>query len=659
VLRARPVNFPAAHPLGTIVFRTFLQPFLSSARRTARARTPLALDGLEAIQAPVRDARHLLERALPWLREFERPITKVLGLALLLAAATAAAPLAVMHLVDLLTKVAALKPRGLKGDVGLAIMYALGLVALCELAQVWLSRLLAARSWRVRLDMDFSLRARVTARLHELPLTYHQQHTVGGTVSRVNTSINGFVSAIGDLAFNALPAVAYLALALFALLQLDWRLALAVCVFAPLPALIGMRAAREQTRRDRVLLDHWTATFGRWTEVLTGIRTVKGFAMEDAEGRRFLDAVAEGNDKVTRGARRDARTASLQGMSAAAARLSVATLGAWLVLRGHGTVGTLVAALQYVGGLFGPIQGLTNVYATVRRAGVSLEAVSSILDAPDPLADEPGAQDLVVAQGAVQFEGVSFAYADGRPVLRDVNLAVRPGETVALVGPSGCGKTTLVSLLERLHAPAAGRILVDGVDIRSCTRQSLRRQVGTVMQDVHLFNDTILANITYGTPDATRAQAEAAARAANAHEFIEKLPQGYDTIVGERGAGLSGGQKQRIAIARALLKDPPILILDEATSALDNESEALVQAALDRLTEGRTTLVVAHRLSTVMDADRIVVLRAGRVEAVGTHQELLAQGGYYARLFARHTRSAACRSEHQARLPQAGCSVES
>jgi ATP-binding cassette subfamily B protein len=207
---------------------------------------------------------------------------------------------------------------------------------------------------------------------------------------------------------------------------------------------------------------------------------------------------------------------------------------------------------------------------------------------------------------------------------------------VALVGPSGCGKTTLVSLLERLHAPTSGRILVDGVDIRGCTQRSLRSQVGTVMQDVHLFNDTILANITYGTAGATREQAELAALAANAHEFIERLPAGYDTIVGERGAGLSGGQKQRIAIARALLKNPPILVLDEATSALDTESEALVQQALRGLTRDRTTLVVAHRLSTVVDADRIVVLRAGRVEAIGTHAQLLAQGGYYARLFARH-----------------------
>jgi ATP-binding cassette subfamily B protein len=569
-----------------------------------------------AVRPQASGTRALVQRALHWLQGFGRPIAGVLGLALLLATATAAAPLAVMRLVDTLGQVAAASGSVAPG-AGRAILLALALVAAAELAQVYLSRLLEAKSWRVRLGLDFALRQRVTARLHQLPLAFHQRQTVGGTVSCVNTSIHGFVTAVAELAFKALPAACYLALALAALVQLDWRLALAVCAFAPLPALIGMRAAPEQTRRDRALLAHWTATFGRWTEVLGGIRTVKGFAMEKAEEQRFLHAVAKGNARQTRGADRDARTNSLQGLSAAAARLSVAAIGGWLVFRGHGTVGTLVAALQYVGGLFGPIQGLTNVYATVRRAGVSLESVSAILDAPDPLADRPGARDLVVTRGAVSFEGVSFDYGDGRPVLHDVSLTVEPGQTVALVGPSGCGKSTLVSLLERLHAPTAGRILVDGVDVRDCTQQSLRSQVGTVMQDVHLFNDTLLANITYGTPGATREQAEAAARAANAHEFIERLPAGYDTVVGERGAGLSGGQKQRIAIARALLKDPPILVLDEATSALDNESEALVQAALKRLASGRTTLVVAHRLSTVVDADRIVVLRGGQVEGRG------------------------------------------
>jgi ATP-binding cassette subfamily B protein len=583
----------------------------------------------------------MFARALPWLQGFGKRIAFVLLLALLLAAASAAAPLAVMRLVDTLGQLATTRVAragAVPPGAGGAVLLALSLVAFAELLQVWLSKMLEAHSWRVRLALDFSLRQRVTARLHQLPLAYHQRHTVGGTINRVNTSINGFVTAVGELAFKVLPAIAYLGLALAALVQLDWHLAIAVCAFAPLPALIGMRAAPEQTRRDRALLAHWTQTFGRWTEVLGGLRTVKGFAMERAEEKRFLHAVAEGNARVTRGARRDARTIAWQGLSAAAARLCVAALGAWLVLRGQGTVGTLVAALQYVGGLFGPIQGLTNVYATVRRAGVSMESVCEILDAPDPLADLPDARDLAVTRGAVSFEHVSFSYDAERPVLRDITLEIQPGETVALVGPSGCGKSTLVSLLERLHAPTAGRVLIDGTDVRMCTQQSLRQQVGTVMQDVHLFNDTILANIAYGTPGATREQAEAAARAANAHEFIERLPQGYDTVVGERGAGLSGGQKQRIAIARALLKNPPVLVLDEATSALDNESEALVQSALARLTKGRTTIVIAHRLSTVVDADRIVVLRAGYVDAVGTHAELLAQGGYYAQLFARHAR---------------------
>jgi ATP-binding cassette subfamily B protein len=302
-----------------------------------------------ALPLPPARTRDLMHRALPWLEGFTRPMLKVLGLALVLALVSAAAPLTVMKLVDALGKVATQS-----GPVGPAlmrpIMIALGLVAAAELGQIWLSRLLDGRTWRVRLELDFSLRQRVTARLHQLPLSWHQQHTVGGTVSRVNTSINGFVTAVVELAFKALPAACYLALAMAALLQLDWRLALAVCVFAPLPALIGMGAAREQTHRDRALLSHWTATFGRWTEVLSGIRTVKGLAMESAEERRFLEAVAEGNKQVTRGARRDARTASLQGLSAAAARFSVAAIGAWLVLRGHGTVGMLVAALQYVGG---------------------------------------------------------------------------------------------------------------------------------------------------------------------------------------------------------------------------------------------------------------------------------------------------------------------
>jgi ATP-binding cassette, subfamily B, bacterial len=304
-------------------------------------------------------------------------------------------------------------------------------------------------------------------------------------------------------------------------------------------------------------------------------------------------------------------------------------------VRGQITVGTLVAFLGYIGGLFGPVQGLTNTYQSLRRATVSLETIFGILDAEDTVGDAPGAADVTAVQGEIQFRNVTFGYESGAPVLRNVNLTVRAGETIALIGPSGSGKTTLVTLLQRLYTVTQGGILVDGIDVRAMTQRSLRRQIGVVFQDPHLFNDTVRANIAYGRPEATQAEIEAAAKAAHAHEFIMALPAGYDTIVKERGSRLSGGQRQRIAIARAILKNPPILILDEATSALDAESEAHIQQALKTLLRDRTAFVVAHRLSTVRDADRIVVIKNGAVVELGAHDELVRLGGYYASMVER------------------------
>jgi ATP-binding cassette subfamily B protein len=390
-------------------------------------------------------------------------------------------------------------------------------------------------------------------------------------------------------------------------------------------------------RRERRLVERWSSIYSRFNEVLAGIMTVKGYVMEDEEKRRFLQGVREGNEIVRRGVRTDNFTGTLRTLAATTARLAALALGGYFVLEGEITVGTLVAFLGYIGGLFGPVQGLTNAYQTFRRVSVSLETIYGILDADDIVGDAPGASDVRQLRGEVEFRNVSFGYLPGAAVLRGINLTARPGETIALVGPSGSGKTTLATLLQRFYSVSEGAITIDGVDIRDMTQHSLRSQIGVVFQDAHLFNDTVGANIAYGRPQATQAEIEAAARAAHAHDFIMSLPAGYNTIVRERGTRLSGGQRQRIAIARALLKNPPILILDEATSALDSESERLIQRALRTLLQGRTAFVIAHRLSTVRDADRIVVIKDGAIAEVGKHAELITAGGYYASLVTRQT----------------------
>jgi ATP-binding cassette, subfamily B, bacterial len=291
-----------------------------------------------------------------------------------------------------------------------------------------------------------------------------------------------------------------------------------------------------------------------------------------------------------------------------------------------------VAVLGFIGGLLGPVQGLTDVYQTMQRGTVAVETIYDILDEPDTVADVAKPIELANSRGEVRFENVSYSYDSGSPVLRDIDLHVTPGETVAIVGPSGGGKTTLLMLLQRLYPVDTGRITLDGLDIRDVSARTLRQNISSVYQDVGLFNDTIRDNIAYGRPTASDAEIEDAARVAFAHEFISQLPEGYDTVVGEHGSRLSGGQKQRVGIARALLKDAPILILDEATAALDAESEAMVQQALGNAVRGRTTFIIAHRLATVVNADRIVVLRNGRIEEIGTHVGLMHSSGYYASL---------------------------
>jgi ATP-binding cassette subfamily B protein len=569
-----------------------------------------------------------IRRIAPFFAPYAVRIVGVVALALATAALAALEPLLYKQVLDAVSD---------ETRVGRALLFVTALVVALlgrEALLAWLD----CAMWRVRLAVSFDLMRATIGRLHSLPLLHHRDESVGARISKIERGINGSVTAFSDSILQVLPALVYLVIATSIMFRLEWRLSLVVLFFAPIPAIIGARAANEQTTRERTLMRRWTTLFGRLNEVLGGIALVKSFVKEKAEERRFLEGVSEANAIVARGVATDAATNLNKGAAMALARVTAISVGSYLVMQREISIGTLVAFLGYVSGVFQPIQSLTGIYQSICKGTVSVEAVTSILDAHDPLVDAPGASDIGRVEGAVRFEQVRFEYQPGAPVLRDVTLDVEPGQMVALVGSSGAGKSTMMALLQRLYDPTRGRVVVDGVDVRDVKQRSLRNQIAVVLQDGWLFDDTVEDNIAFGRPSATRAEVEAAARAANAHDFIMRMPHGYATRIGERGGKLSGGERQRIAIARALLKDAPILVLDEATSALDAESEDAVREALGRLTAGRTTFVIAHRLTTVTEADVIVVFDAGRIVERGSHDELMRAGGRYASLVRRQAR---------------------
>lgn len=479
------------------------------------------------------------------------------------------------------------------------------------------------------------IRIRAFSHLQTLSLRFYADRRTGEIVSRLTNDVSLLQEAITSNLVALLRQALTLAGAGVLLFVLNWRLTLVILTGIPIITLIMVALGRRIRGASTIVQDNLAEAASILEESIGGIRIVKSFTREAHEIQRFSQRVNE----TFAAAMERARIASVLGPFIGFLAFASITITLWFgsyeVIQGRLTAGGLVAYLVYTMLVASPIASLAGLYAQFQSALGAAERLFSLLDTTSDVETRPGALHLPSVSGQVVFDNVSFGYTAELPVLCEVSFRATPGQVVALVGPSGAGKSTLVNLIPRFYDVTKGRVTVDGYDVREVDLTSLRAQIGLVPQETILFSDTVEANIRYGRLDASTAELEAAARAANAHQFIvQDLPQGYQTRVGERGVKLSGGQRQRLAIARALLKDPRILILDEATSSLDSASESLVQQALERLMAGRTSFVIAHRLSTVLNADWILVLDRGRVAEQGAHTQLLQNpGGLYRHLY--------------------------
>jgi subfamily B ATP-binding cassette protein MsbA len=477
------------------------------------------------------------------------------------------------------------------------------------------------------------LRRTLYHHVQRLSLAYHDQKRTGDLISRVTSDIDAIqsfvTSALLGVLVNSLTLVGMVGVMFY----LNWQFTLIALSIAPGLFIVVYTFTRRIKKASREVRKKESEVVSVIEEVFSSIRVVKAFAREDYEQRRFERESLESVETALRARSIKAKLSPVVEVIVAAGTCLVLWYGARLVTSGALSPGALIVFFLYLGKMYKPMRELSKMTDTWSKAAVGFERIREVLETERQVRDRPRARVAPRFKGRIEFEHVSFGYREDCPVLKDLSLTIEPGQVAALVGPTGAGKTTIISLIPRFYDPLAGRVMIDGLDVRLFKQQSLRQQMSFVLQETLLFHAPIWQNIAYGKPEATHAEIRRAAEEALAQEFIEQMPEGYDTMVGERGVTLSGGQRQRIAIARAIIRNAPILILDEPTSGLDAASEELVFEALGRLMAGRTSIVIAHRLATVRRADVIFVIQDGAVIERGAHRQLLARGGLYTELY--------------------------
>jgi len=610
----------------------------------------------------------LLKRVLGYARPYTRLIVLMFAITVVVAGLSLLMPLILRQLID-----HTLVDRNLP-----QLWWLVAALVALPIATSALNVLLRRINAGVGEGVVYDLRVALFSHLQRMALNFFTNTKVGELMSRLNNDVVGAQNAISNTMVGIVSSFIQTVALLVVMFSLEWRLTLLSIVILPLFLVAARNLGRRLQAIAREQLDLNAKMNAVMHELLniSGALLVKLFGRASTEDERFKQRAAAVRDAGVRRAVTGMLFFASIGLISAIGVALVYGLGGYLVIMGTLSIGTIVAMAAYLGSLYSALQNLTNAPVDFATSMVSFERVFEVIDLPHEIGEKPGALKLEETKGVLEFEDVSFQYpkteksllkdvkrfgqmqdvvavlsggaqtapANGETekvpvsqareqVLDHVSFRAEPGQLVALVGPSGAGKTTLTYLIPRLYDPTSGQILIDGHDLRDVTLDSLANQIGMVTQETFLFHDTIRVNMLYADPDATPAQVQAAARAANIHDFIMGLPKGYDTVVGERGYRLSGGEKQRIALARVILKNPRILVLDEATSSLDSESEALIQEALKRVMAGRTSIVIAHRLSTILAADIILVMDRGQIIERGNHQQLLARGGLYARLY--------------------------